>query len=145
MCALDDHGPLAAVVVNQATGERYEAERGGGARLDGRELVPSRCSTLGTSVLGLSGWPGRHLGWRQMRSLGAIALDLCAVAAGRLDGYVDCSHDAHGPWDYLGGLLVCLEAGAVVRSVARLDHKCISSSKTLSSFGRNWRTRSENY
>lgn len=121
MCALDDHGPLAAVVVNQATGERYEAERGGGARLDGRELVPSRCSTLGTSVLGLSGWPGRHLGWRQMRSLGAIALDLCAVAAGRLDGYVDCSHDAHGPWDYLGGLLVCLEAGAVVTDARGRD------------------------
>jgi myo-inositol-1(or 4)-monophosphatase len=114
MCALDDDGPVAALVVNQATGERFEAVRGGGARLDGTQLSPSSCSTLGTSVLGLSGWPGRHLGWRQMRSLGAVALDLCAVAAGRLDGYVDCSNDAHGPWDYLGGLLVCLEAGALV-------------------------------
>jgi fructose-1,6-bisphosphatase/inositol monophosphatase family enzyme len=121
MCALDDDGPLAAVVVNQATGERYEAVRGGGARVDGRAVVPSRCSTLGTSVLGLSGWPGRHLGWRQMRSLGAVALDLCAVAAGRLDGYVDCSNNAHGPWDYLGGLLVCLEAGAVVSDARGRD------------------------
>src|SRR2546423_14208210 len=74
MCALDDDGPLVAVVVNQATGERFEAVRGGGARVDGRPLSPSRCSTLGTSVLGLSGWPGRHLGWRQMRALGAVAL-----------------------------------------------------------------------
>ena len=121
MCALDGNGPLAAVVVNQATGERFEAVRGGGARLDGRPLSPSRCSTLGTSVLGISGWPGRHLGWRQMRSLGAVALDMCAVAAGRLDGYVDCSNDAHGPWDYLGGLLVCLEAGAVVSDARGRD------------------------
>jgi fructose-1,6-bisphosphatase/inositol monophosphatase family enzyme len=46
--------------------------------------------------------------------LGAAALDLCAVAEGVLDGYIDCSGDAHGVWDYLGGLLVCREAGAVV-------------------------------
>ena len=31
-----------------------------------------------------------------------------------LDGYLDCSRGAHGPWDYLGGLLVCREAGATV-------------------------------
>jgi len=121
LCAVDDEGPLAAVVVNQATGERYEATRGGGARLDGARLSPTRCSTLGTAVVGLSGWPGRHLGWRQMRALGAVALDLCAVAAGHLDGYVDCSDDAHGPWDYLGGLLVCQEAGAVVGDVRHRD------------------------
>ena len=44
-----------------------------------------------------------------------------------LDGYVDCSVDPHGPWDYLGGLLVCHEAGAVVvdaagRDLVVLDH-----------------------
>ena len=55
------------------------------------------------------------------------ALDLCAVAAGVLDGYVDCSVDAHGPWDYAGGVLVCGEAGAIVsdvfgRDLIVLDH-----------------------
>ncbi len=64
--------------------------------------------------MGLSGYPRQYLGWKQYRALGAVALDLCAVAGGRLDGYVDCSRDAHGAWDYLGGLLVCAEAGAVV-------------------------------
>ena len=63
-------------------------------------------------MVGLSGYPPRRLGWKQFRALGAIALDLCAVAGGRLDAYVDCSPSAHGPWDYLGGLLVCREAGA---------------------------------
>jgi myo-inositol-1(or 4)-monophosphatase len=49
-----------------------------------------------------------------MRALGAAALDLCAVGAGRLDAYVDFSRNAHGPWDYLGGMLVCQEAGVSV-------------------------------
>ena len=54
-------------------------------------------------MIGLSGYPPRSLGWGQYRALGAAALDLCAVADGVLDGYVDCSRDAHGSWDYLGG------------------------------------------
>ena len=67
-----------------------------------------------TALVGLSGFPPRWLGWRQYRALGAAALDLCAVACGVLDGYIDCSRNAHGVWDYLGGLLVCQEAGAHV-------------------------------
>ena len=39
---------------------------------------------------------------------------LCDVAAGGLDGYVDAGR-YHAPWDYLGGYLACIEAGAVVR------------------------------
>ena len=30
------------------------------------------------------------------RTFGALALDLCAVADGRFDGYIDCGVDAHG-------------------------------------------------
>ena len=49
------------------------------------------------------------------------------VADGVLDGFVDCSVDAHGPWDYLGGMLICREAGAVVadalgRDLVVLEH-----------------------
>jgi myo-inositol-1(or 4)-monophosphatase len=121
ICALDADGPIAAVVVNQAIGIRWEAVRGGGARCDGRTVKPSACSRLADAVVGLSGLPARHLGWRQFRALGAVALDLCAVASGGLDGYVDFGVDAHGPWDYLGGLLVCLEAGAAVADARGRD------------------------
>ncbi|MDQ1392671.1 MAG: monophosphatase [Acidimicrobiaceae bacterium] len=114
LCALDQHGPLAALVVNQATGTTFEAIRGGGARRDGEPIAPSTAARLGDSLVAVSGLPERHLGWRQFRALGAAALDLCEVACGGLDGYLDCSVDAHGPWDYLGGLLVCREAGALV-------------------------------
>jgi fructose-1,6-bisphosphatase/inositol monophosphatase family enzyme len=114
LCAVDAEGPRAAVVVNQATGTRFEAVRGGGARRDGRPVVPSTVAELRRAFVAISGFPARDLGWKQFRSLGAAALDLCAVACGSLDAYVDCSRDAHGPWDYLGGMLVCTEAGVLV-------------------------------
>lgn len=122
VCVLDDAGPLAAVVVNQASGVRFEATRGGGTRCDGKRLAPRATTELADAVVGVSGWPPRHLGWRQYRALGAAALDLCAVASGAFDAYVDCTRPAaHGPWDYLGGMLVCTEAGAVIVDGAGLD------------------------
>jgi myo-inositol-1(or 4)-monophosphatase len=127
LCAVDDDGPLAALVENLPTGTRYEAIRGSGARRDGVSIAPSGASGLGRSLVALSGYPSRHLGWNQYRALGAAALDLCAVADGTVDAFVDCSVDALGPWDYLGGLLVCQEAGASVadamgRDLVVLDH-----------------------
>lgn len=121
LCAVDAEGPLAAVVVNQVSGVRYEAVRGGGARRDGEAMVPSGVDRLRDAMVGLSGLPPAWLGWRQYRALGAVALDLCAVAEGRLDGYIDCSPSAHGPWDYLGGLLICREAGASVEDAGGRD------------------------
>lgn len=124
LCAVDDQGARAAVVVNQASGVRFEAVRGGGARCDGVVLRPSTATSLASSIVALSGYPSSHLGWRQYRALGAAALDLCAVAAGAVDAYIDCSENAHGPWDYLGGMLVCQEAGALV--VDALDRPLVS-------------------
>jgi myo-inositol-1(or 4)-monophosphatase len=114
LCACDRDGPLAAVVVNQATGTRFEAVRGGGSRRDGKPVSPSACRAMSDAIVALSGYPARRFGWNQYRSLGAAALDLCAVACGQLDAFVDCSADALAPWDYLGALLVCAESGAVV-------------------------------
>jgi len=114
LCAVDSEGPLSALVVNLVTGDRFEAQRGAGAWRNGRRIGPSSCTRVREAIVGLSGFPPRWLGWRQFRALGAAALDLCAVACGVLDGYLDCSGDAHGVWDYLGGLLICQEAGAEV-------------------------------
>ena len=127
LCVVDGEGARAALVVNQASGERFEATRGGGARRDGAAVTTSGCTDLGAAIIGLSGWPDHHYGWDQYRAFGAKALDICAVAAGRLDGYVDTGTGMHGPWDYLGGMLVCAEAGAVVvdgdgRALLTLDH-----------------------
>lgn len=127
LCAVDGDGPRAALVVDLVHGTRFDAIRGGGARRDGSPIAPSGASQLEESLVGLNGLPDRHLGWAQFRALGAAALDLCAVADGRLDAYLDCADDAHGPWDYLGGMLVCTEAGGTVldafgRDLVVLEH-----------------------
>jgi len=121
LCALDADGPRAALVVDQVHGTRFEAVRGGGARRDGRPIAPSACTAVGEAVVGLNGYPRAHLGWKQYRALVATALDLCAVATGALDGYVDCTRRGSAPWDYLGGLLICQEAGAVVADAGGND------------------------
>jgi myo-inositol-1(or 4)-monophosphatase len=114
LCALDEDGPRVGVVINLATGDRYEAIRGGGARHNGEAMGPTGCTTMSDALVGVVGYPSVHLGWRQVRALGAAALDLCAVASGQLDAFIDCSITGHAPWDFLAGVLICTEAGAPV-------------------------------
>ncbi len=113
LCAVDAAGPLAADVANLATGDRYRAIRGMGAVNDDHELRPSGCARLADALVAFSGLPPAHGGWDQFRACGAAALDLCAVASGVFDGFVDVD-GAHGVWDYLGAALICKEAGAAV-------------------------------
>ncbi|MGH9022563.1 MAG: inositol monophosphatase family protein [Acidimicrobiia bacterium] len=117
LCALDASGPLVALVVNQATGLRSAAVRGRGAWRDGKPTRPSSIRRLEESVVAVSGHFPRPLPWRQYRALGSAALAMCDVAGGVVEAFVD-SAPAHAPWDYLGGLLVCSESGAVARDVA---------------------------
>ena len=115
LCAVDRDGPLAALVVNLATGTRFDAVRGGGARCDGVPLRTSGCTTLSRATVALCGMPRTaQRPWRHMRAFGATALELCDVARGALDAYINTDDDVVAPWDYLGGLLVCSEAGAAV-------------------------------
>ncbi len=127
LCAVDEEGPRCALVVDLVHGTRYEAIRGGGARRDGRSITTGGPGALADAIVGVNGLPAAPLGWDQFRALGAAALDLCAVAEGRLHGFVDCTDDGLAPWDYLGGLLVCREAGATIvdlhdRPLVDLDH-----------------------
>lgn len=114
LCAVDRDGMLAALVVNLATGTRFDAVRGGGARCDGRALRTSDCTRLEDATVALCGMPRGERAWRHMRAFGATALELCDVARGALDAYINTDDDLVAPWDYLGGLLVCIEAGAAV-------------------------------
>jgi myo-inositol-1(or 4)-monophosphatase len=116
---------VAGVVVNVQSGERYTATRGGGAFLDG---VPLRVRS-GQPVRALSQClvgTGFHYvaevrirqgvavsallhEVRDIRRMGSAALDLCAVAAGRVDAFVE---EGLNPWDMAAGGLVATEAGA---------------------------------
>ena len=115
ICVLDAEGPLLGTVVNQATGVTFQAVRGGGARRDGKALTPSGCAELSSAIVGISGFPGRHPGWAQFRALGAAALEFCAVAEGTLDAYSVVGTSTLFGWDYLAGMLICNEAGAVTK------------------------------
>jgi len=115
---------LAGVVVNPVSGELFEASAGGGARLAGAELrvndpVPLSHALIGTGF-GYSAEARRAQGAvaaallpgiRDLRRLGSAALDLCALAAGRLDGFYETGLN---PWDHAAGALIAREAGALV-------------------------------
>jgi myo-inositol-1(or 4)-monophosphatase len=103
---------VAALVVNQATGTIFEAEKGSGARRDGVAIAPSGQVEIEHAIVGSSGYPSQNLGWSQNRSLGAASLEICLVADGSLDVYGVAQHSGLNVWDYLGGLLIVREAGA---------------------------------
>src|SRR5262249_23072084 len=105
--------------------ELFTAERGGGAFLNGRPLRVSPAARLVDAML-VTGFPydvhtrveeivglfaafvGRA---RAVRRLGSAALDLCYVAAGRVDGFWETDLK---PWDIAGGALIVAEAGGRV-------------------------------
>ena len=128
LCWVVDGVPIASMVTNLATGERFEAIAGRGARSSGLTLsVRTPLGAIGDAIVGVSGLPSHHFGWRQFRAMGASALDICAVARGGFDGFVDTSPDAHGVWDYAGAMLVLIEAGGVMvdalgRDLLTLEH-----------------------
>lgn len=118
---------LAGVVVNPAIGETFEAMDAGGAFLDGRRLAVNETPHLSQALVatgfaydvGRRGRQGRALAhmierFRDVRRMGAASLDLCSVAAGRLDGYFE--QGLH-PWDYAAGALIAREAGARVGGI----------------------------
>ena len=116
---------VAGCVHDPTSGDTFGAALGAGAFLDGRPIGGTwLADRLATAVVatgfgydaGLRAGQGRVLAGvlprvGNVRRLGSAALDLCYVAAGRLDGYYE-----HGlkSWDRAAGLLVATEAGAVV-------------------------------
>jgi len=103
---------VAGLVMNQATGTVFEAEKGSGAFRDGVAIGPSGQREFSNAIVSFSGLPARHLGWAQYRSLGAASLEICLVADGSLDVYGVAQYSALNSWDYLAGLMMVREAGA---------------------------------
>lgn len=115
---------LAGCVHNPATGETWTATAGGGARLDGEPVpgpaeVPLDRALIGTGF-GYTASRRRSQARvlaallpkvRDIRRIGSAALDLCALASGRLDGYYERGLQ---PWDHAAGALVAAESGARV-------------------------------
>jgi myo-inositol-1(or 4)-monophosphatase len=115
---------VAGAVVEPASGRVWSAEAGGGATLDDQPLRVSAAERLDLALIstGFSYLADRRARQgrlaaamlsqvRDIRRCGSAALDLCAVAAGWVDGFYE-----HGInlWDWAAGALIAQEAGAVV-------------------------------
>ena len=116
-----------AAVYDPNRRELFTAERGGGAYVNGVPVRVSGAERLIDAML-VTGFPydvqrrvdeivglfaafvGRA---RAVRRLGSAAIDLCWVAAGRMDGFWE--NDLN-PWDIAGGALIVAEAGGRVTS-----------------------------
>jgi len=114
-----------AAVYDPNRRELFTAERGAGAFVNGAPLRVSDARTLVDAML-VTGFPydvharvaeivglfGAFVGRaRAVRRLGSAAIDLCWVAAGRMDGFWETDLK---PWDLAGGALIVAEAGGRV-------------------------------
>jgi myo-inositol-1(or 4)-monophosphatase len=115
---------LAGAVFNPATGELFTAAAGEGSFLGSERLqvnagVPLSLAMIGTGFSYSSARRVRQAEVvrglidrvRDIRRIGSAALDLCGVAAGRLDLYYERGLN---PWDHAAGALIAREAGARV-------------------------------
>ncbi len=115
---------IAGAVLNPAIGEEFTGAVGAGARLNGSALqvrsgVELPLALIGTGFSYSSTMRARQADVvrglieqvRDIRRIGSAALDLCSVAAGRLDAYYERSLN---PWDHAAGALIAREAGAKV-------------------------------
>lgn len=117
--------PTHGVIYDPTRNDLYTASRGRGAFLNDKRLRVSKRDKLIDGLIG-TGFPFRmfeHLdAYNAMlgemmtkcagvRRPGAAALDLCAVAAGRFDGFWEIGLS---PWDMAAGVLMVTEAGGLV-------------------------------
>jgi myo-inositol-1(or 4)-monophosphatase len=115
---------VAGAVCNPMSGETFHARLAGGAFLGERRLSGPRDIPLARAVVGTGFGYDAAVRTRQIaavapllpqvadiRRLGAASLDLCFLAAGRLDAYFEAGLN---PWDHAAGGLIATEAGCMV-------------------------------
>ena len=127
--ALADKGQVElGLVYDPYAGELFSARRGGGAFVNGEPIHVSGAKRLADCLVDVGTNPSQREAadrtfrclravydrCHDIRRVGAASVDLCYVAAGRLDAYVENSLK---PWDYAAGLLIVQEAGGAVVTV----------------------------
>jgi myo-inositol-1(or 4)-monophosphatase len=123
----DADGTVVGVVFDPSKDELWQAVRGQGSTLNGARLRCSDATSLAQALVATGfGYDERRRAAqarilpallpsvRDIRRLGAGALDLCAVAAGRVDAYYE---QGLSPWDLSAGRLIATEAGARVEGL----------------------------
>ncbi|MFQ6397283.1 inositol monophosphatase family protein [Nocardia sp. KC 131] len=129
VAAVRDGHPVAGAVVDVARASTYSAGLGLGAQREDADgsieqlrCTPVEKASLALVATGFAYGPHRRTeqaailaevlpNIRDIRRLGAAALDLCFVASGRVDAYYEHGLNA---WDWAAGALIAAEAGARV-------------------------------
>ncbi|MEE1114025.1 MAG: inositol monophosphatase family protein [Eubacterium sp.] len=138
--------PLAGLVYNPYLDEMYTAEKGKGARLNGRPIHVSRADSLEMSLISVGTAPyyPEHADWtfaaaknvflhcQDIRRSGSAAIELAAVAAGRLEGTFE---KILQPWDFAAGMLLVEEAGGRFTDFSGNRPDCTMKSEVLASNG----------
>lgn len=138
---------LAGGVYDAFKDEMFLAERGQGARLNGKKIRVSDTKELHKALLA-TGFPydrqkkaayyservrrALTVG-RDVRRLGSAALDLAYVACGRFDAYWEYNVN---PWDVSAGWLLVEEAGGRVTRIDGAPYRVDDPSQTLATNGR---------
>lgn len=122
--AVDAKGPVAGAVYIPGLSEMFSAARGTGAFVNDQPISPRVNNRISDALVAtgfsydISQRP-HHTHRvaamlnvvRDIRRLGAAAIDLCFVAAGRYDAYFE---EGLNSWDLVAGQIIATEAGAVV-------------------------------
>ena len=124
IAAKDSSGTIVGVVHAPTIGSTWHATRGGGAFLNGVRIECNNPVELNRALLstGFAYDVKDRLNQldildhlipriRDIRRIGAAATDLCLVATGMVDGYIETGLKE---WDLAAGALIATEAGAVV-------------------------------
>lgn len=113
------------IVYNPFTKETFTAAEGKGAYLNGKRIHVSLCESLKDALISYGSTPYEKecvhklfmlyeklfLSCADFRRNGSAALDLCYVACGRLEAYLEKNLK---PWDYVAGSLILTEAGGSI-------------------------------
>lgn len=119
------HKPLVGVVYNPVTNQLYHAVKNKGAYLNGQRIFVSR-QTRPIKAFGSIGWgrdvqaagkklPGFIKTLGKVRSFGSTAWELCLVASGQMDYYIQMRAKI---WDFAAAALVVKEAGGKITELS---------------------------
>jgi len=137
---------IAGIVFNPITNEMFRAEKGQGAFMRNKRLRVSG-RTIMTEAVFLTGEPRRvpaeqslffdeysavQRAGPSMRRMGAAALDMAYVAAGRSEGFWERSLN---PWDVAAGSLIVKEAGGMVGDIDRHQNNPVKTGNIVAGNG----------
>lgn len=138
---------LLGVVLEVSRQELYYAAKGMGAWLNGKPIGVSHISDVDQALV-MIGYPYNADGWRQfclnitgrlyghcasIRSMGSAEAELCYVAAGKIDVYIESFIQ---PWDVTAGACILMEAGGRISDYDGTDGLWPSGRQVLATNGR---------